>query len=46
MKSLCLISIPLERYDSSSIRFIVNASNPSGDRNKGRVVLDNFNFNF
>lgn len=38
--------IPLERYDSSSLRFIVTANNPSGDRNKGRVVLDNFEFNF
>lgn len=27
-------------------RFIANHSNPSGDRNKGRIILDNLNFEY
>lgn len=38
--------VPFENADVFSIRFIVNVTNPGGDRNKGRVVLDNLTFYF
>jgi len=32
--------------NSTRFRLIANHSNPSGDRNKGRIVLDNFKFEY
>lgn len=31
---------------ATRFRFIANHSNPTGDRNKGRIVLDNINFQY
>lgn len=32
--------------DVTRFRFIATHSNPTGDRNKGRIILDNFNFEY
>ena len=35
-------SVAMFPKDTSRIRFLATHSNPSGDRNKGRICLDNF----